>query len=97
VKKQNNKMRRVISAIMISGLSLSIVPAANSTSKTPSEQRKVEINERLPIAKPVAGRNRRRSKLPMILPVYPRANLDEERIASGVPYKIGSPVNAQQR
>jgi len=97
VKKQNNKMRRVISAIMISGLSLSIVPAANSTSKTPSEQRKVEINERLPIAKPVAGRNRRRSKLPMILPVSPGANLDEERITSCAPCKIGLAVNTQQR
>jgi len=79
MKKQNNKMRKMAYGLLVAGLGLSVATVANSTSKTFSEQRKVETDERLQVAKPVAGRNRRRSRLPVILPRYPRANADKVR------------------
>ena len=78
MKNQNKKSRMMLTALIASGLSLAIVPIASSSSK---KFTMVKVDERLRIAKPIAGRNRRRLKSPVILPTYPRANGDRVRVS----------------
>ena len=81
MKKQNDKSMKMISALLVLGLGLIVLPEANSGTRTFINEKEVEVNKRLRVAKPVAGRNRRRSKVPVLMPTYPRANADNVRVS----------------
>lgn len=78
MKKQNNKMKMIV-ALVTFGFGLSVGSIANSSAGSFASS--LEVNDRLREAKPVAGRNRRRSKSKISLSRYPKANADEVRVS----------------
>lgn len=72
---------KIVSALVVFVLGLSVSPLANSSTRTFTSDREIQVNERLQEAKPVAGRNRRRSKSPVLMPTYPKANADNVRVS----------------
>lgn len=81
MKNENNKRIRMISAFVAFGLGLSVVSIANSSAGTFNKNSTIEISDRLQEAKPIAGRNRRRTKSAISLSRYPQANADQVRVS----------------
>lgn len=81
MKQHYKKTNKMVSSLATLALGLSIVTAANSSAGTFSSERQVDVEDRFQEAKPVAGRNRRRSNTVISVSDYPRANADNVRVS----------------
>ena len=87
MNKQINKSKRMVFTLVACGLCLGVLPVAQSSTSTLLNEvgfKTIKTNGLARDVKPVAGRNRRRSKLPVIRPAFPRANSDRVRASRSI-------------
>lgn len=79
MKKQNNKRMKMISTLVTFGLGLTLGSVSHASKPTFTGNKEIVTIDRLEDSKPIAGRNRRRTKSTISISSYPKANSDKVR------------------